>query len=70
MNAIGRVSQCSWVCSSVSQTKTDSPKAPANDSITVMSTMTAPTRARVMARTMMNTKANVASIMMMMSLAE
>ena len=27
MNAIGRVSQCSWVCSSVSQTKIDSPKA-------------------------------------------
>ena len=50
--------------------KTDNPKAPAKDSITVMSTMTAPTRARVMARTMMNTKANVASIMMMMSLAE
>ncbi len=52
-------------------TSIHSPKAPANDSITVMNTMTAPTRARVMAEhVMMNTKANVASIMMMMSLAE
>ena len=69
MNAIGKVSQCSWVCSSVSQTKTDNPNAPAKDSITVISTMIAPMRALVMAKTMVNTKANVASIMMMMSLA-